>query len=345
MIADMPRPRPRYLHRERTRHGVLIWYVRIGRGKRTRLRAAWGSPEFLAEYEAAIRGEPPLRSGAPARGTLAWLVAQYRGAGVWLALSAATRRQRENILRQVLKTAGNEPFAKITGRTIQAGIDRRAATPSQARHFVDTLRGLFQWALAAEHIKVDPTAGKAVAKAKTKGFPVWTDDEIEAFEKRWPRGTRERVMFDIFLYTGLRRGDAARLGKQHVRNGVITLDTAKTDTRVVLPVLAELARTLAAGPVGDLAFIATADGHPLTKESLGNAFRDACRSAGIKKSAHGLRKAAATRAANAGATVAQLEAIFGWDGGRMASLYTRSADRQALAAAAMEKLSRKIAND
>ena len=29
-------------------------------------------------------------------------------------------------------------------------------------------------------------------------------------------------MFDIFLYTGLRRGDAARLGRQHVRNGVIT---------------------------------------------------------------------------------------------------------------------------
>ena len=49
------------------------------------------------------------------------------------------------------------------------------------------------------------------------------------------------------------------------------------------------------------------------------------------RSAHGLRKIAATRAANAGATVAQLEAIFGWNGGRMASLYTRAADRRQLA--------------
>ena len=50
-------------------------------------------------------------------------------------------------------------------------------------------------------------------------------------------------MFDIFLYTGLRRGDAARLGKQHVRKDVIEIDTEKTGTRVVIPMLPELARS------------------------------------------------------------------------------------------------------
>jgi integrase len=66
----------------------------------------------------------------------------------------------------------------------------------------------------------------------------------------------------------------------------------------------------------------------------------ACRAAGINKSAHGIRKAAATRAANNGATVATLEAIFGWEGGQMAALYTRAADRRRLAAEHMEKLSK-----
>ena len=47
---------------------------------------------------------------------------------------------------------------------------------------------------------------------------------------------------------------------------------------------------------------------------------------------------AATRAANAGATVAQLEAIFGWTGGTIASLYTRAADRERLAREAMHML-------
>jgi hypothetical protein len=86
-----------------------------------------------------------------------------------------------------------------------------------------------------------------------------------------------------------------------------------------------------AGPCGDLTFIAGESGRPLTKESFGNLFRMACREAGLQnRSAHGLRKAAATRAANAGATESELEAIFGWSGGRMASLYTRAANRRHL---------------
>src|SRR6185369_3989710 len=130
-----------------------------------------------------------------------------------------------------------------------------------------------------------------------------------------------------------------RLGRQHTRNGVATLKTEKTDTEVTLPILPVLAETLAAGPCGDLALIVGANGQPLTKGAFGNAFRLACRVAGLRGvSAHGLRKVAATRAANAGATVAQLEAIFGWSGGRMASLYTRAADRRRLAAEAMSKL-------
>jgi hypothetical protein len=51
-----------------------------------------------------------------------------------------------------------------------------------------------------------------------------------------------------------------------------------------------------------------------------------------------MRKIGATRAANEGATVAELEAIFGWQGGGMASLYTRAADRARLAKGAMAKL-------
>ena len=58
----------------------------------------------------------------------------------------------------------------------------------------------------------------------------------------------------------------------------------------------------------------------------------------LRGSAHGVRKIAATRAANNGATVAELEAMFGWTGGRMASYYTREADRRRLAKGAISKL-------
>ncbi|WP_420354694.1 hypothetical protein [Bartonella choladocola] len=50
----------------------------------------------------------------------------------------------------------------------------------------------------------------------------------------------------------------------------------------------------------------------MTEETFGNYFRAACNSAGVLKLAHGVRKISATRAANAGATVAELKALFGW---------------------------------
>jgi integrase len=339
-MSTMPRPRPPHLHREVTRHGKAVWYVRIGKGPRVRLRAEFGSPDFEAEYRAAVSGTArPPRRNAPATTALAWLVARYRETSDWSILSVATRRQRENIFRHVLETAGDKPFARIDAVAINAGIERRAKTPAQAHHFLETMRGLFKWAKKARMVKVDPTADVDAPRRKEgPGFPAWSETDVEKYERRWPVGTRERVWLDVLLYTGLRRGDAVRLGRQHVRNGIAQLATEKTGIVVTLPILPVLAATLAAGPCGDLSFIVGESGQPLTKESFGNMFRDACRAAGVPGSAHGVRKIAATRAANAGATVAQLEAIFGWTGGRMASLYTRMADRQRLAREAMGKL-------
>lgn len=340
-MTTMPRPRKPHLHHEKNRHGNFAWYVRVNRGPRIRIKAEYGTDEFNEAYELAIRGERPTKEKEAVRGSLEWLVMLYRQASAWTDLSLATRKQRENILKHVLATGGKEALSNITKQSIKQGCERRKKTPSQARHFLDTMRGVFKWAVDNDLTKVDPTQGVVVKKPKTGGFPVWTDAEIEKYEKRWPRGTRERLMLDVFLFTGLRRGDAAALGKQHIKDGVITLDTQKNGMRVTIPILPDLAETMAATKLGELAIIATDEGGHFTKESLGNAFRVACREAGIKKSVHGIRKAAATHAANHGATVAQLEAIFGWEGGRMASLYTRSADRKALAAGSIDKLSRK----
>jgi integrase len=337
-MHEMPRPRPPFLRREVTRHGTVVWYVRKGEGRRVRIRAAFGTPAFDAEYRAALDATPrPIKGGSTA-GSIAWLIARYQETTAWTKFSRESRKQRQNMLAQIIKAAGHKPFTEITRSSLESARDRRTA--ALGRKFLDVMRGLFRWAVKSGIAKIDPTVGIAnPPAAKTAGFHVWHEDDIAAYETRWPIGTRQRVWLDLLLYTGLRRGDAVRLGRQHVRDGVATLKTEKTNTEVTLPILPVLAQTLAAGPCGDLAFIAGASGRPLTKESFGNLFSKACRAAGLEaRSAHGLRKAAATRAANAGATVAQLEAIFGWSGGTMASLYTRSADRRRLAMEAMSKL-------
>ena len=123
-------------------------------------------------------------------------------------LSQATRRNRENHFRQVIKSAGHQPYKAITQAVIVSGKDRRAHTPAQARNFLDAMRGLFKWAKSAQHVSVDPTEGVANPKRKKgAGFPVWTEADIEAYYKRWPLGTKERVWLDVLLFTGLRRGD------------------------------------------------------------------------------------------------------------------------------------------
>ena len=335
----MPRPRPPHLQRQVTQHGKTVWYVRIGKGPRTRIRAEFGTPEFDAEYKAAISGTPRPKKGAPAAGSLAWLIERYRETGDWTDLSPATRRNRENHFRQVTKTAGDKPYRAITQAVIVAGKDRRAHTPAQARNYLDAMRGLFRWAKSAQHVSVDPVDGVANPKRKKgPGFPVWTEADVEAYYNRWPLGTKERVWLDVLLFTGLRRGDVVVIGRQHVRNGIATLRTEKSqgEITVTLPILPVLQRTLDAGPIGELAFICGRRGKPLKKESFGTAFKEACVAAGLHdRSAHGCRKIGATRAAEEGASVAQLNAIFGWSGTAMASLYTQAADRKRLAVGAM----------
>ena len=143
------------------------------------------------------------------------------------------------------------------------------------------MRGLFVWATSADLVDADPTHGVKANAPKSDGFQVWSEEEIAKFEGRWPIGTRERLAFAIYLYSGLRRGDAARLGRQHVSDGVIAIRTEKNGTQVTVPMLPILGEVIAASRTGDLGFIARADGGPMTKESLGNWFREACDAAGV----------------------------------------------------------------
>jgi len=338
LIEAMPRPRKPHLHRETTRHGSVTWYVRVGKGPRTRIKAPFGSPEFSAEYDAAISGLPREKAPRAGTNTLAWLVARYRETMDWAKLSVATRRQRDNIFKHVLAQSGDKPFAEIVRAHIVAGIDRRREKAAAARHFLETMRGMFRWALNAEHIDVDPTHGVETPRKSSEGFVPWSPEDCAAYEGRWPVGTRERLAYDLLLYTGLRRGDFVILGRQHVRNGVATIRAEKNGEEVSFPLHPAALRSIEATKTGDLAYFVGQRGQPMTKESFGNWFREACREAGVKGSAHGLRKTLATMMADAGVTEHELMARFGWREARTAAIYTRKANRRKLSSQASAKL-------
>jgi len=331
-MLDMPRPRPPHLRHEETRHGNLVWYVRKGDGPRTRLRADYGSDAFWEEYRAALAGTPSKPKGDGA-GTFAWALARYRASHAWLILKPATKRQRENIFRAILPTIGPLPLSKLNTRSVRQARDCRQETPHSANNLVKALRGFFRWAVKAELVKADPMGGvELLAGANdAHGFHSWSEDELDRYEAFWPLGTRERLAYDLTLYTGLRRGDAVRLGRQHLRDGAFTIRTEKTGEEVYPPLLPPLAASIAAAKTGDLTYLVTERGRPFVKEGFGNWFREACTAAGCPGSLHGLRKSGARRAAENGASDRQLMAMFGWKTPKMASVYTKAADRKRMA--------------
>jgi hypothetical protein len=88
----------------------------------------------------------------------------------------------------------------------------------------------------------------------------------------------------------------------------------KEGAQVSIPILAPLAASLAAAKTGNMTFLLTESGQPWNKNSFGHWFRKACRAANCPGSAHRLRKAGATRAAERSATERQ-HGHF-WMGGR-----------------------------
>jgi integrase len=155
---------------------------------------------------------------------------------------------------------------------------------------------------------------------------------------RKPPERRGRLALALLLYTGQRRGDVVRMGRQHVKDGVLTLRQMKTGVELAIPLHPALEMVIADMPTEHLTFLTTAFGKPFTAAGFGNWFREQCNAAGLPHcSAHGLRKAAARRLAEAGCTEHEIGAITGHASLREIVRYTKAADQKRLAVAAMEK--------
>lgn len=345
----MPRKLPPYVVRERSRHGRVMYFFRRGKGKRVRLPDDTQSDAFSDAYEAVLTGKAgeAARKAKVPSDTLEWLIDRYMESGRWSNLAAATRKQQGLFFKDTIKRANNPPYAGITRKTIQASMELRKGTPALANNWLKAMKGLFGWAVTNEHMETNPTVGIERFKYKTGGFKVWDQSDVQAFCDRWPVGTKPRLALALFIVSGLRRGDMHRLGPQHIRGNTLTLRADKNKKPITVELPQIVFETIAATPTGDMVFITCENGHPYgSKESFGNWFSARCRDAGLEKgkSAHGIRKLAATMVADAGGTTHELMAHFGWSTPAQAEVYTRGADRARLGAQSSKRLAGEIEN-
>lgn len=192
-------------------------------------------------------------------------------------------------------------------------------------------------------MEFNPAIGVKSLKQNPEGFYTWTVDEVEAYEARHPVGAKARLALDLMLYTSLRRSDVVTISRRHIDGDVLSIRPMKTKrtsgvvvTIRVLPAQAE--STTATDDKGKRAFLVTEFRKPFTSNGFGNWLRKRCNEAGVPGSAHGLRKAAATRCAENGATAHKLMAMFGWATVKGAERYTRAAERRKLGLSASKRL-------
>lgn len=231
----------------------------------------------------------------------------------------------------------------LTREHMQTIVNKKTATPFAQRNFLATVRAMFQWAMGEGKVPDDPTLGVKRVKVKTTGYKTWSEDEITRFELTYPIGSKARLAFALLLYTGQRRGDVVKMGRQHVSNGILTIDQGKTDggeeAHLEIPMHPKLREIIDATPSGHLTFLVTHFGKSYTAPGFGNWFRELCNAAGCPDvSAHGLRKAAARRLAELGCSVHEIAAITGHASIGEVQRYTKAADRKRLARSAMKKL-------
>jgi integrase len=189
---------------------------------------------------------------------------------------------------------------------MQRIVNEKSATPFAQRNFLNTLRAVFVCAVAEGRVPDDPTLGVKRVKVKTTGYKTWSEAEIERFEAKHPIGSKARLAFALILFTGQRRSDVVRMGRQQIHKGVLTIDQGKTDggeaAHLEIPVHPKLREIIdSTNPIGHQTFLVTSFGKAYKAAGFGNWFRELCEEAGCPDiSAHGGRKATARRLAEIG---------------------------------------------
>lgn len=349
----------KYVYRDRSRHGQTRYYFMRRKGaKKIRLvnHPDPSNPAFLAEYEAALaadsRGKPKDPRKAPRKpDTFGWLVEQYLGSAEYLGLEPSTRATRRRLLdgcmREPIQPGADRiyehmPLSAVVPTAIRTLRDRKRAVPNAANDRLKALKRLYTWAIeegpeaVKAAVKSDPAHEVKRLRTPKGGHHTWTVEEVRQYEARHPIGTMARLALALYLWTGQRRSDVHRLGRQDIKGGWLRFTQFKNRNRnpvvVEQPVPEELEEIIGATVIGLKTFLVTEFGKAFTAGGLGNKFREWCDEAQLPQcSAHGLRKAAAAIAAENGATDAQLMAYFGWLTAEQAAYYRKQAQRKTLA--------------
>ena len=296
-----------------------------------------------------LRRKPARGTAAP--NTLRWLGTQYTTSAGFGQLDPRTQHVTKLILESIYvepiapgakEVFGDCPLTEFGAKAVDIVRDRKKDTPDAANNRVKRLRAMFKWAMPPEnaHVGITTNPARDVAKLKPKrkgGFPRWKPEHLDKFEARHHIGCKARLALALLMFTGARRSDVVRLGPPMVQDGALTWVPHKGRNReepveVSIPIIPDLRAIIDATPVvGATTYLVTQYGRAFTAAGFGNKMAEWCNQAGLPcLNSHGVRKAAATRMVERGASTHTLMATFGWLDIKQAERYTHDAERKRL---------------
>jgi len=335
---------PKYCSWNTDRHGRKR--VRFRKGYySTYLTGIPYSEDFMRRYHFALEGN--LRQLEDAReervehGTIDAVIVNFYRSTDFVKLKASTKKVRQNMLEKFRVVHGRKRVTMLTAAHLKAIIGDMVERPAAANNLLKALRVLLRHAVDMGLISDNPSRNVRKFTTNAEGFHSWSEIEIASFEARHEPGTRAHLALSLLLYTGQRRSDVVRMGWQHINGDTLSVVQDKTGENLKIPFHPKLTSAIQTMPRNNLTFLLTEAGVPFSAAGFGNWFRDRCNEAGLPHcSAHGLRKACATRLANAGCTPEQIKAVTGHKTLSEVARYTKAADQVRNAKQALTNLLR-----
>ncbi len=320
--------------------GKVRRYVRRPGKPLLPLRGIPGSAEFMAAYESALAANAPLPgAGRHKEGTIGALVVGFYRSALFANLKPSSQKPYRLVLDKFAQEDGHRLVRDMPRRAAIAIIQEIGETrPGMANLTASIMRRLFAYAIKLELRNDNPFAG--IEAYKGGKHHTWSDAEIATYESKWAIGARERLAFDLLLYTGQRVGDVAKMRRADLVNGAIRVTQEKTGAKVEIPLHPNLFRSLKAYPANGLMLIGSENGRPMTAKGLSAFVQRSARAAGLpaRCKPHGLRKGIMRRLSEVGSTSKEIAAVSGHKTLKEIERYTEAADQRHLARAAMARL-------
>lgn len=300
--------------KKRLADGSLQTYYYARRGG-PRIKAKFGSPDFVAEYLKHNSGGNNKLEAKPKPNTLDYLISLYLESRAFLALSEPTRREYRRYLVLIGAKFGNAPLDTVSEpsavREYRRWHHSMEDTPRAANYALSVLKLLLSWGVASGNIVHNPAL--AVKKHKVYGDRskvLWSTEQIEAIKSNAP--VQVWLPFQVALLTSQRKKDILEMKWSAYDGNSLRIVQSKGKKSVWVKVSQELREILDSLPRTSKNIFLNSKGQPWTLSGYDSSWQSAKKASGVSGvTFHDTRGTAITLAYIGGASLREIALMSG----------------------------------